>query len=150
MTKVEEKKEEFKPIPNGAIYVFGSNESGIHGSGTARTAREDYGAIMGNGWGLQGKSFAIPTKDWDINTLTYGAVEFYVERFIAFALSRPKMTFYVTKIGCGLAGLNEEIIKRMFIGAPENCILPYGWEPPESKGYTHGPARPPAGRAMTK
>lgn len=126
--KIEEVKEEFKPIPNGAIYVFGSNESGIHGSGTARTAREEYGAVMGNGWGLQGKCFAIPTKDWDINTLDLDDIYAYVQRFIAFANSRPKMTFYVTKIGCGLAGLKEEDIKPMFDNSPENVILPYGWE----------------------
>lgn len=125
MTKV---KEEFKPIPSNAYWAFGSNESGVHGSGTALTAKEKYGAIMGQGWGLQGKCFAIPTKDWDINTLDLDDIYHYVQRFIAFAKSRPKMTFYMTKIGCGLAGLKEEDIIPMFNNSPENVILPYGWE----------------------
>lgn len=118
----------FKPIPDGAVYVYGANESYINASGTARIAREEYGAGMGRGWGLVGKSFGIPTKDWDINTLPLEDIAFYVKRFIAFAEARPKMIFYMTKIGCGLAGLKEEDIIPMFNNSPENVILPYGWE----------------------
>ena len=118
----------FKPIPPGAIFVYGANESYINASGAARTAREEYGAGMGRGWGLVGKSFGIPTKDWDINTLELDEINHYVQRFIAFARSRPKMSFYVTKIGCGLAGYKEEDIIPMFKDAGPNVILPYGWE----------------------
>lgn len=117
----------FKPIPDGAVYVYGANESYINASGTARIAREEYGAGMGRGWGLVGKSFGIPTKDWDINTLSLAEIKHYVNRFRSFAVSRPNMTFYITKIGCGLAGLREEDIRPMFLDAPANCILPYGW-----------------------
>jgi len=109
------------------VFVYGSNEAGIHGAGAAKTAMLKYGAKWGKGVGLSGKSYAIPTKNRNIKTLPLSSVKKYVDDFIAFAMCNPKMTFAVTKIGCGLAGFSEKEIAPLFINSPSNCILPLGW-----------------------
>ena len=109
------------------VFVFGSNEAGIHGAGAARTAMEKYGALYGFGEGLHGKSYAIPTKDKAIETLPLEKVAHYVKQFIAFAKTRPDLQFFVTRIGCGLAGFTDDQIGPLFKGAPDNVELPYGW-----------------------
>lgn len=109
------------------IFVFGSNLAGRHGKGAALTAFRNYGAIYGNGMGLQGNSYAIPTKDENLNTLTLPKIERYVNQFIRFAELNPDMVFEVTRVGCGLAGYEDADIAPMFKKAPLNCILPVGW-----------------------
>jgi len=106
-----------------AIFVFGSNEAGIHGAGAARYAREVHGAVMGVGLGPQGNTFAIPTKDWNINSLPLSTIQFYVDAFIRFANEKDYATFHLTKIGCGLAGFSQKDIAPMFANAPDNVIL---------------------------
>ena len=113
-------------LEEGEIFCFGSNESGHHGAGAALVARKKFGAVYGVGFGLQGNSFAIPTKDWSIRTLPIATVGFYVERFIQFARQRPGKIFLVTKLGTGLAGMTVEEIAPLFIktyGLP-NVVLP--------------------------
>ena len=109
------------------IFVFGSNLAGRHGKGAALTAFKQYGAIYGEGQGLQGNSYAIPTKDETIKTLPLNRIRRYVEQFIRFAQLNPELTFKVTAIGTGLAGYDEKEIAPMFANAPLNCILPVGW-----------------------
>lgn len=111
------------------IFVFGSNEAGIHGAGAARTAYEKHGARWGKGYGLHGDSFAIPTKDVDIQTLPLHRIRGYVQGFLSFAEGFPKRTFMVTRIGCGLAGLLDEDIAPMFTMATKNCEFDTAWEP---------------------
>lgn len=106
------------------IFVFGSNLAGRHGKGAALFAMKNHGARYGQGEGLQGNSYAIPTKDGQIRTLHLEEVGKAVSRFISFAVSRPDLTFRVTPIGCGLAGYTPGDIAPMFSGAPINCILP--------------------------
>lgn len=110
-----------------SIFVFGSNLAGRHGAGAAKTAIQRYGAIYGQGEGLQGRSYAIPTKDDNIEPLRFNEVIKYVNRFKQFAELAPEMTFAVTKIGCGLAGFTEDEIRPLFQDAPVNCELPIGW-----------------------
>ena len=50
------------PEPN-TVFVFGSNPEGRHGAGAAKIARNQFGAIYGQGEGLQGNAYALPTKD---------------------------------------------------------------------------------------
>ena len=109
------------------IFVFGSNLAGRHGAGAAKAALMEHGAIYGNGHGIQGQSYAIPTKDEEVNTLPLPKIEKYVEVFLRFAELNPRMTFNVTRIGCGLAGYTDDDIAPMFENAPDNCILPAGW-----------------------
>lgn len=109
------------------VFVFGSNEAGIHGAGAALEARRNHGARLGIGFGHVGNSFAIPTKDFDLQRLPLRTIREYVDMFLAYAKARPELTFQVTRIGCGLAGYNDEDIAPMFADAPDNCILPEGW-----------------------
>jgi hypothetical protein len=103
------------------IFVFGSNLAGAHGGGAARIAVVNFGAIMGQGVGLQGQSYAIPTMQGGVNT-----IKPYVDEFIAFAKQHPELTFLVTKIGCGIAGFRPAEIAPLFAGAVnvENIHLP--------------------------
>ncbi|MCH5226427.1 MAG: hypothetical protein J1F16_01210 [Muribaculaceae bacterium] len=94
------------------IFVFGSNLAGAHAGGAARLANQKFGAIWGQGVGLQGNSYAIPTMQGGIET-----IKPYVDEFIEFAKSHPELTFYVTKIGCGIAGFKEEEIAPLFSDA---------------------------------
>lgn len=109
------------------IFVFGSNLAGIHGAGSAAEARINHGAIRGQGYGLQGDSFAIPTKNEYLRTLPTFYIEAFIHSFLWFAHRHPEYRFTVVKIGCGLAGFTEDQIKPFFAGAPDNCILPDGW-----------------------
>jgi hypothetical protein len=106
------------------IFVFGSNLAGRHGKGAALHARQHCGAIYGQGIGLQGRSYAIPTKDGRLNTLPLPVIRRHVEQFRAFAARHPELTFEVTAIGCGLAGYTPEEIAPLFRDAPANCVLP--------------------------
>jgi hypothetical protein len=113
---------------SGAVFVFGSNLAGRHGAGAALHARQMHGAIYGHGTGPQGRAYAIPTKDADLRTLPLHRIRLYVRHFLDYAGGEPGQNFFVTKIGCGLAGYAEADIAPMFAGAPLNCILPEGWE----------------------
>lgn len=109
---------ELKP---NEIFVFGSNLAGMHGGGAARTAVERFGAVMGNGDGPQGQSYAIPTMQGGPET-----IKPYVDKFIAYASSHPELTFLVTPIGCGIAGFSVDDIAPLFSKAVEvkNIWLP--------------------------
>jgi len=108
------------------IFVFGSNLAGRHGAGAALWAARYAGAIYGDGYGLQGRSFAIPTKDHNLITLDLEVIQMYVHEFVEYALHQPEFHFYVTPIGCGLAGHKPKYIAPMFedlVGEP-NVTLP--------------------------
>ena len=117
------------------IFVFGSNEAGVHGAGAARFALDKKGAIMGQAFGMQGNSFAIPTKDKTIrNTLSLDEIKVYVNRFIDFARTQTDrrhapLIYQVTCIGCGLAGLKHEDIAPMFRMATKNVLFDDLWKP---------------------
>ena len=106
------------------IFVFGSNLAGRHGKGAALEAKRKYGAIYGQGVGLQGRSYAIPTKDVKLAPLSLGEIKTHVEQFLQFAKDNPQHNFWVTPIGCGLAGYKPLDIAWMFRGASENVRLP--------------------------
>lgn len=109
------------------IFVFGANEAGMHGAGAAQHARHAHGAIYGQGYGLQGRSFGIPTKDHKIDVLPLSRIADYVVQFCEFAEQHPELTFFVTRIGCGYAGYADADIAPLFADAPANCILPDEW-----------------------
>lgn len=107
-----------------AIFVFGSNRAGRHGKGAAYWARMNRGAIYGQGEGLQGNSYAIPTKDEKLHRLPLEDIQKHVEKFLEFAKVCYLTTFEVTPIGCGLAGYKHKHIAPMFRSAPPNVVLP--------------------------
>ncbi len=117
----------FKEPYSNQIFVFGSNEAGIHGAGAAREAYNKYGAKYGVGEGFFGRSYAIPTKDRNIKPLPLPAIKKYVDSFITFAKDHSELSFYITAIGCGLAGYTAKDIAPMFHAAPLNCELPNAW-----------------------
>ncbi len=114
-------------MKKGQIFVFGSNRAGVHGAGAAKTAMESYGAIFGIGEGLRGSSYGIPTKDDDIQTLPLDEIKIHVDTFLQFAREHPTLSFFVTRIGCGLAGYTNQDIAPMFVDAPRNCELDPEW-----------------------
>ena len=111
------------------IFVFGSNLAGVHGRGAARHAMKHYGAIWGKGIGHFGNSYAIPTKDENIITLPLERIKGYVDDFVLWAKNHPNMKFYLTRVGCGLAGYTDEDIAPLFADVPENVIIPESWIP---------------------
>lgn len=115
----------FKMPPN-TLFVYGSNISGRHGLGAALIARRFFGAIYGIGSGLQGQSYAIPTKDEHLNILPLNVIEQYVEEFCSFT-HMTDYEYYVTPIGTGLAGYKHKDIAPMFTDA-DNCMFPAQWE----------------------
>lgn len=113
-------------LQENEVFVFGSNLAGMHGGGAARVARLRFGAVMGNGVGMQGRSYAIPTMQGGTETIRP-----YVNDFIAYAKEHPELTFLVTPIGCGIAGFEPEDIAPLFEEASnvENIWLPESfWE----------------------
>ena len=108
-------------LARGEVFVFGSNLQGMHGGGAARTARLKFGAVMGQGVGLQGQSYAIPTMQGGVET-----IKPYVDEFLAFARAHRELLFYVTRIGCGIAGFHDREIAPLIAEAltMENVVLP--------------------------
>ena len=110
-------------LKQNEVFVFGSNEAGIHGAGAAKLALK-FGAKRFTGHGLCGQTYAIPTKDKKIKTLPLDKIENYIKIFLEEAEQMPELTFLVTKIGCGLAGYKPEQLKKFFVKVPHNVILP--------------------------
>lgn len=114
------------------IFVFGSNLQGMHGGGAARMAYEHFGAVWGEGVGLFGQSYAIPTMQGGV-----GTIKPYVDDFIRFAQRHNELDFLVTEIGCRIAGFTPQEIAPLFFKVIENDVknvyLPesfytvYGW-----------------------
>lgn len=103
------------------IFVFGSNLEGMHAGGAARVAYEKFGARWGQGVGLQGQSYAIPTMQGGVET-----IKPYVDEFLEVARECDQNTFFVTRIGCGIAGFTDEEIAPLFKDAMKlyNVRLP--------------------------
>lgn len=127
------------------IFVFGSNERGIHGAGAAHEAYKNHGARWSRGFGHYGESFAIPTKGNIRKGDTYyvggpldlGKVRTYVKAFLLYAKSHPDLTFKVTRIGCGLAGFSDTQIAPLFAGASHNCQFDTAWKDVLGDTYTY-------------
>ena len=96
--------ERISELKENEIFVFGSNLAGAHGGGAARFAYERFGAVWGEGVGLHGQTYAIPTMQGGVET-----IKPYVDAFIRFAKEHSRLTFLVTRIGCGIAGFHNEI-----------------------------------------
>lgn len=105
------------------VFVFGSNLQGMHGGGAARLAYREFGAEWGQGVGLFGQSYAIPTMQGGV-----GTIKPYVDDFIEFAKKHSELDFLVTEIGCGIAGFTPQEIAPLFSRAIfediQNIYLP--------------------------
>ena len=107
-------QENITELKENEVFVFGSNLNGHHLGGAAKVALDKFGAIMGQGIGLQGQSYAIPTLGNDMQKLSLQEIEKYVLDFFEFAEDNPHLDFYVTKIGCGIAGFTIEEMQSIF------------------------------------
>lgn len=113
--------ERLTSLPEGNIFVFGSNAGGQHGGGAAHTAVRSFGAEWGVGEGLAGQSYALPTMEGR------EAFEQAAARFVAYAGEHPELTFWLTKVGCGIAGYAEAEVRGWFAETPPNVVKPAGW-----------------------
>lgn len=120
------------------IFVFGSNLAGVHGAGAALHARQHYDAQLGVSSGFTGNAYAIPTKTFDISkSLPLEEINNSVALMKHTARAYPELSFKVTRIGCGLAGLLDKDIAPMFKGSPYNCIFDSKWESYLGAGYKY-------------
>lgn len=121
--------DEITELKSNEIFVFGSNLAGRHGLGAARTALKKFGAKYGIGRGLTGQCYALPTKDFEINTLPLYDIEQEIVLFLQCAIQNPKLEFLVTAFGTGLAGYEHDQIAKLFRGKniPDNVKLPAKW-----------------------
>ena len=108
-------------LENYEVFVFGSNLQGQHAGGAAVIAEQKFGAVWGEGVGLHGQTYAIPTMHGGIEE-----IKPYVDEFIEFAKQNPNLKFLVTRIGCGIAGFTEEEMAPLFAEGVnvENVYLP--------------------------
>lgn len=121
MSTIEFTPERIKELKANEIFVFGSNLNGFHGGGAAAAALRKFGAVWGQGIGLQGQSYAIPTMQGGVET-----IKPYVDEFIEFAKKNSQYIFLVTRIGCGIAGFHDADIAPLFkaVLPVENILLP--------------------------
>lgn len=115
-----------KKLDTNEVFVFGSNLEGLHAGGVARIAMSHFGAVWGQGVGLQGQSYAIPTMQGGVE-----AIKPYVDEFLLFTQKHENLNkkFLVTRIGCGIAGFRDEEIAPLFEQAKkfDNVYLPHGF-----------------------
>ena len=111
-------------LPSGHVFVFGSNALGYHTGGASGTARKKFGAIWGQAEGLQGQSYAIPV-DFGKDVRKDSEVKAAVDRFIAFAKEHTELFFWVTRVGCGIAGYHDDEMAQFFkeaLGMKNVCL----------------------------
>ena len=115
---------------DNSIFVFGSNLAGRHGKGAAKIAKDKFGAMYGVGQGLTGKSYAIPTKDKVLKSLSIKEINENILEFVSFVKKNSHLKFFITAVGCGLAGYKDEDIAPLFriLKENKNCSFPDRWE----------------------
>lgn len=118
------------PEEEGWCFVYGSNTRGIHGRGAAKVAKEKYGAILGEGIGFSPNktAYGIPTKDGSLNVIPFNDIKVSIKKFVELTRTHPELKFFVTAVGCGLAGYNHSQIAVLFKGCSENCSFPNEWK----------------------
>lgn len=116
--------ENITELKENEVFVFGSNLAGNHSGGAARLAKEEFGAEEFIGEGLTGRCYAFPSLDYSLNKRIYSDLSESRDKLFSTARALPEKTFYLTRIGLGIAGYSIEEIKPLFENAPENIIQP--------------------------
>jgi hypothetical protein len=111
----------------GEIFVFGSNLLGIHGAGAARFARDRCNAKLGMGEGLTGMAYALPTCSAPGMPLPLETIAAHAQAFVQYAKDYPMLGFFLTRVGCGIAGFTDAEIAPLFAGCPSNVRMPPEW-----------------------
>lgn len=112
----------------GQIFVFGSNLAGIHGAGAAKAARLFHGAQYEVPVGPAGMSYAIPTKGFNFECLSLEQIKVRVDQFVEYTKKHSELQFFVTRVGCGLAGNYDSDIAPMFKDCGDNCSFAEQWK----------------------
>lgn len=123
--------------PEGMVFVFGSNLSGIHGAGAALYAYRHRRARLGVGRGMTGQAYALPTKGVKISFMPISEVAKHIKEFMEFAMEHPQLEFQVTQVGCGLAGFKPMHIAPLFRASPSNCYFDLEWQPILGDAYNY-------------
>lgn len=118
-----------KSLPEDTVFVFGSNLAGTHAGGAAKTALLHFGAIKGVGRGWSGQSYAIPTMNEHLQQMPLSQIQHYIEDFKIYTKNHPKIKYFITSLGCGVAGYKVEEIAPMFKGISKNVIFPASFRP---------------------
>lgn len=118
-----------KSLAEDTVFVFGSNMAGTHAGGAAKTALLHFGAMKGAGRGWSGQSYAIPTMNEHLQQMPLSQIQHYIEDFKIYTKNHPKMKYFITSIGCGVAGYTVEEIAPMFKGISKNVIFPISFRP---------------------
>lgn len=95
------------------IFVFGSNLLGRHMGGAARLARRVFNAETGVAEGLTGQAYAFPTLDEEMRRVSSGLLRTSFVRLLNFALEHPMLKFYLTEVGCGIAGWQVDTVREL-------------------------------------
>lgn len=118
-----------KSLPENTIFVFGSNMAGHHAGGAAKTALQHFGAMKGVGRGWSGQSYAIPTMNEHLQQMPLSQIQHYIDDFKIYTKNHPKNKYFLTSVGCGIAGYKVEEIAPMFKGISHNVIFPQSFRP---------------------
>lgn len=116
-------------LPDNTVFVFGSNMAGQHHDGAARVAAHYFGALHGVARGWMGQSFAIPTLNEHLQSMPLSQIAHYVQDFKIYTENHPKQSYFVTALGCGMAGYKVSEIAPLFKGISHNVILPESFKP---------------------
>lgn len=118
-----------KSLADNTVFVFGSNLAGTHAGGAAKTALLHFGAVIGAGRGWSGQSYAIPTMNEHLQQMPLSQIQHYIEDFKIYTKNHPKIKYFITSVGCGVAGYKVEEIAPMFKGISKNVIFPISFRP---------------------
>lgn len=118
-----------KTLAEDTIFVFGSNMAGTHQGGAAKIALQHFGAVKGAGRGWAGQSYAIPTMNEHLQQMPLSQIEHYIDDFKIYTKNHPKNKYFITSVGCGVAGYKVEEIAPMFKGISKNVIFPASFRP---------------------
>lgn len=114
-------------LKKNEVIIVGTNANGLHFGGAARQAFDNFGLEWGVSEGLSGKAYAFPTLDMDMKPVSNTELKASRLKLYRCANEHPELTFYLTKVGCGIAGMDEVRVKKLFKNAPENVMRPEGW-----------------------
>lgn len=124
MRNTPDKIEKLEP---DEIFVFGSNMAGNHAGGAALYAKEHFEAVEGMGEGITGQCYALPTLGKKLDQRNDEQLTMSIRKLWKFARENPDKVFLLTKVGCGIAGYEEEYMALKFRKCPHNIIKPRGW-----------------------
>jgi len=125
-------------LKENEVFVFGSNIKGEHLGGAAAQASRDFGASWNVGEGLSGRCYAFPTLDENMQRYGQGELQCIKHAFYRCVRAHPKLIFLLTKVGCGIAGYDEVLMRKLFADAPKNVIKPNDWAKEDNPNLLEG------------